>query len=337
MSSSFGILFSIKVMHSYYQGACKDFDFHIPADTAALLRSGRIIARTYQGVFYLLCERKEDGTPIASLSGKTLRIGMILKNHEFSNFTRVDYPVGVIPVYSNALDLVNLDTGSGVFLTAPLFSHDTSRPNRPVTITLKDSQNRTLDSKVITDPLDLSPFPVDLRRHSQGFFSVTEKYNGITKKFNYYLDPELLALNVSGIVEIRIEDSLYIGEAREFGIQFAAKEEILKYYVVGKKYSPAEMNSLLVNDGGFTEESRPRVQFTRVNQESFTSGDISPSLIAGNQSGVVLFKSQDPVARQEKPRKKIQLTRNTDVIIKHLPQPGNEKSNADMIIQISKP
>lgn len=337
MSNSFGILFSVKVLHSYYQGVCKDFNFHLPVESAALLRSGRIVARTYQGVFHLHCERKEDGSPFVSLSGKTIRLGMILKNAQFSNFTRMDFPPGSIPLYTNLINPGSLDAGSAVFLTSSLFSHPVSRPNRPVTLTLKDGDDKVLHSRVVTDTEDQSPYPVDLREHKPGSYSITEKYSGTTKKFQYYLDPELLAMNVSGIVEIRIEDSLYSDAALEFGIQFTAKQETLKYYVVGKKYSQAEMNTLLVDDVGFTEESRPKVQFTRVNQASFTSGDISPSLITDSQSRVVLFKSQDPVARQEKPRKKIQLTRNTDVIIKHLPQPGNEKSTADMIIQISKP
>lgn len=337
MSSSFEILFSVKIQHSYYQGECRDFDIHIPADTAALLRNGRVVARTYQGVFHLLCERKEDGSPIASLSGKTIRLGMILKNAQFSNFTRMDFPPGSIPLYTNFSNPDSLDTGTEIFLTSALFSHPVSRPNRPVTLTLKDAEDKVLHSTVVTDTEDQSPYPVDLRRHTQGSYFITEKYSGTTKKFQYYLDPELLSRNASGILEIRMDDSLYLGSPRNYEIQFSAKEEILKYYVIGKKYTPAEMNTLLVNDVGFTEESRARVQFTRVNQESFTSGDISPSLLADSQSGVVLFKSQNLVSRQEKPRKKIQLTRNTDVIIKHLPQPGTEQSTADMIIQISKP
>jgi len=337
MSSSFGILFSVKVLHSYYPGECRDFDFCIPAETAAILRNGRVLSRTHQGVFHLLCERKEDGTPFVSLSGKTIRLGLILRNPDFSNFTRIDFPAGSIPLYTNLSDPGQLDNGTAVILTSSLFSHQVSRPNRPVTLSLKDATGTVLHSREVTDPEDQSPYPVDLRKHRAGSYTVTEKYPASTKNFRYYLEPELLARNVACIVEIGIADSHYAGAPRTFELQFAAREETLKYYIVGKKYSATEMNALLVNDAGFTEEGRPRVQFTRVNQESFSSGDISPSLIADSQSRVVLFKSQNPVSRSAKPRKKIQLTRNSDVIIKHLPQPGTDQSTADMIIQISKP
>jgi hypothetical protein len=43
------------------------------------------------------------------------------------------------------------------------------------------------------------------------------------------------------------------------------------------------------------------------------------------------------VPRQEKARKKIQLTLNGDVIIPHLPQPSADKFKSEIIIQISKP
>ena len=49
MSTSFGILFSIKIAHSYYTGACTDFEYLIPSDSSIILRNRRIIVRIEKG------------------------------------------------------------------------------------------------------------------------------------------------------------------------------------------------------------------------------------------------------------------------------------------------
>jgi len=52
---------------------------------------------------------------------------------------------------------------------------------------------------------------------------------------------------------------------------------------------------------------------------------------------LLLFKSTATVARMEKARTKIQLMKSGEAIINNLPQPGQDKTNADLIIPISKP
>ncbi|MBK7029896.1 MAG: hypothetical protein IPH45_12080 [Bacteroidales bacterium] len=337
MSTSFGILFSVKIAHSYYSGNCQDFDFIIPRDCSDKARNCRMIIRIFNGILYVLTEKQSDGSPLVSAHGQTFRFGLRLKNPFFSNFTQLDFPAGSIPLYSNVSAVNQLDAGSAVFMTGPLFSHSISRVNRPVTITLKDNAQNEILNKVLTDPLVTDPLPVDLRDYPYGLYQLTEKYASITKKFGYYLDPELITSNLFGLLEIKADTSFYSPTPPEFQVAFTAKEEVLKYYVVGKKYTAAELNNVLVSDAGFNEESRPQVVFTRVNQNNFTANDLPPTLLADSTSKVVLFKSQGLVRRLEKPRKKIQLSKSTDLIIKHLPQPSIEQSNSDMIIQISKP
>ena len=52
---------------------------------------------------------------------------------------------------------------------------------------------------------------------------------------------------------------------------------------------------------------------------------------------VVLFKSNEVVTRQEKGRQNIQLRKNGEELIPHLPQPGAGKPTGNMIIHLSKP
>jgi hypothetical protein len=337
MSSSFGILFSIRIAHSYYAQKCDDFEFILPADSAALARNGKILTRMNEGIFYALCEKDEGGNPRVPITGLTLRIGLQLKNPHFSNFTQLDFPQGTHPLFANIVSATALDPGSSVFLTGPLFAHALSRVNRPVTFTIKDSAGTAIITSIVNNPDDQSPVPVDLREYAPGAYSITEKYSGSTKKVDYYLDAELLKMNTFAVVEIKIDSSFYAGNPPEFVVSFNARQETLKYYIVGRNYSASDLNNVLVSDAGALEEGRPQVLFTRVNQGSFTSNDISPSLLTDSNSRVVLFKSQAAVSRLERPRKKIQLSKSSDVIIKHLAQPGVDQSTSDMIIQISKP
>jgi hypothetical protein len=60
-------------------------------------------------------------------------------------------------------------------------------------------------------------------------------------------------------------------------------------------------------------------------------------MLGGGNIRVVLFKSQAVVARREKARKKIQLKKNGDILIAHLPQPSGDRANGNVIVRISKP
>ena len=74
MSTTFGILFSVKIAHTYYTNECTDFEFVIPPDTAFLAHRGKIITRTSKGIFYALCEKDEAGVPLIPVTDQTFRV-----------------------------------------------------------------------------------------------------------------------------------------------------------------------------------------------------------------------------------------------------------------------
>ena len=337
MSTTFGILFSVKIAHSYYTNQCADFEFVIPPDTSFLSRRGKILTRTNNGIFYALIEKDEAGVPLIPVTDQIFRIGLQLKNPLFSNFTRQDFKTGTTPLYRNLTSPTNLDALEETILTGSVFSHQVSRATRPVTVILEDLNETVLKTVVFQDNSDSTPVSIDLTTYPSGIYTITEKYNNSTKKFSYCVDPNLTRQQVYAIVEIKIANSFYSPTPPVFSVRFYAKEETLKYYVVGKNYSSAELSHLSVTDAGYNEDARPQLQFTRISQGGFAANDISPSLLTDSTSKVVLFKSQSPVSRLEKPRTKIQLNRNSDLIVKHLPLPGINKSTSDIIIQISKP
>jgi hypothetical protein len=150
------------------------------------------------------------------------------------------------------------------------------------------------------------------------------------------VDPELAKEGVFGVVEVRIADGFYTARAA-FEIAFAARQETLRYYLVVSRYSDAELAQLTVSDAGFGEEGRPEIKFTKVPAAGFTPAEIPPALLDGGGATVMLFRSQAPVERRRRGRRKIQLNRNGEVLIEHLPQPGAERPSADLIVHLSKP
>jgi hypothetical protein len=330
----FRILFIVSISHAYYSEGCKDFNFIIPADSAQLLKNGKLIAKMRDGKLYVLFEADETDNPLITIAGKTLRFGLKLLNPFFSNFTDFNFNSST-PIYKNSTNPDALDAVEESELVGQVFSHSLTDAVRPVTVTLKDDKGQVLRTDTITATNNRSTVSYDLTGQASGTYSVEESYSGNTQTVAYYSDPELQWQGIFGVVEIKVDSSFY-NTAPEFAIAFAAKEEILKYYVVANKYTDAEFNQLFVSDTGFTEDNRTQVNFTKLGSTAFSDEEISPALLGDSDAKVVLFKSQK-VARQQKARKKIQLLKNGDVLIPHLPQPGADKANSDLIIQLSKP
>lgn len=337
MSSSFGILFSIQIAHNYYEADCKDFEFRLLSDSSQTARNGRMLCRERDGVFYVLAEINEDESLKLPVTDATLRIALLLRNPNFSNFTQSVVLPGFFPLYRNAASPLSLNAPRPVKLCGPFLQHSLLKPEKPITLSLFGPDGKMVKTEVLSSPSDSQSYPLDLRDYSPGLYLLKEEYAGETAETDYYLDPELIQYHAFGLIEIKLEDALLNAKKTKFSIAFASKEETLKYYVVGKRYSQTDLETITVADAGFGEEGRSQILFNRVNQPSFSKFDISPDILAPAGSSVVLFKSQSPIARNEKSRKKIQLSKSTDIIIKHLPQPGQEQNNSEMIIQISKP
>ncbi len=186
------------------------------------------------------------------------------------------------------------------------------------------------------DSSKLSEFNFELGALTEGYYQVEENDGLTTQRTDYYYQRELLMKGVFGVVEIKVAPSFYT-TAPEFQISFGARGETLKYYVVAKNYSDAEFALLTVSDQGFVDAGRPEIIFDRVTPGAFSSTDIAPELLAQGDDKVNVFKSQATLDRQQGARKNIQLRRNGDVLIAHLPAPSIDKAQADLIIHVAKP
>ena len=340
MTVQFPVFFTLTISHTYYSQVCQDFSFIIPTDTAQLLKNGRLITKVREGKLYVFFAADEAKTALVPLPGNTLRFGLKLLNPFFSNFTDFNFN-SATPIYRNATNTSVLDEAQATTLVGQLFSRPLANTERPVTITLKDSKGHVLKTDTFTDNNKRSTLSYDLTGQSAGVYSVEESYTGNTETTAYYSDAELQQQGIFGVIEIKIDSSFYT-TAPEFAISFTAKQETLKYYVVAKNYEAPKLS--VKDEGGDeppVEDGRAKINFDQILPADFTDQDISPTLLSNKIAEIVLFKSQEVVSRQEKARQKIQLQNRkngqVEVLIPHLPQPGVNKTNSDIIVQLTKP
>lgn len=337
MNTQFKTLFTVGVDHGYYSGDCEDIRFIIPEGTARWLRNGKLLTRTLGGQLHVFFEADDRGVALAAIPGEVLRFGLLATNPCFSNFTQLNanFPK-TKPLYRNSASPTALDAPEGVTLVGRMLTHVLTVPGRPVTITLKDGSANALKSTDITAAENRVSLAYDLNGYPPGAYDVEEVSASGTKKTAYYFEPELDQAGVFGILEVILSSDLYKATAA-FAIGFASREETLNYYIVATTEQASDLNPLSITDAGAAEDDRDPVLFTKIPSASFTDAEISPAMLGDSSKQVVLFRSQATVPRAERARRKIQLMKNAEILIPHLPQPGPGKTNADIIIAISKP
>lgn len=336
MKILFAPLLTVSVSHSYYLDGCQDFDFVVPPSTERLLRSGRMLARALAGRFIVLAERDALGAPIADLSGQTLYFGLRLNNRYFGNFTApLAIDAGTLPLYANLAAPGAFDAPVGMLLVAGLYSHVPQLATRPVTLQLRDADGNLLDTRSLASGEEAASY--DLRPLPAGRYRIDEDYGGgTTRSRALLLHPELRDSGVWGVLAVKIDATFYTTPAA-FALAFSARQETLKYFVVADNYGSTEFDQLGVSDQGFGEEARSEITFDKVLPAAFTADDIAPALLGDGSARIALFQSQTQVARRERGFKQIQLARNGTVLVENLPLPGPERTQAHLIVHLSKP
>jgi hypothetical protein len=328
----FHTLFTVSISHTYYSQGCKDFSFAIPADSNQLLKNGKLIAKIYEGKLYVLFQQDETGQAVVPLAGKTLRFGLKLLNPFFSNFTDLSNFKLPHALYKNIANPDALNAAQAITFVGNLFSYELKKATRPVTVALKDRNNQVLQTDTVEN--DRKTVSYDFKRTNQavGLYRIEESSSGNVETTDCYFDPELQQQNLFGVIEIAIANSFYTTPP-EFAIAFTAKQETLKYYVIGQNYSDADIAQLSIVDVG-----ESLISFTKFLPNTFTPKDIPSSLLGDSDAKIALFSSPiDAVKRQEKARQKIELRKNGTTLISHLPQPRPDRPTANLIVQLSKP
>jgi hypothetical protein len=335
MITAFRSLFTLQLSHEFYGGACPDFRYLVPAATEARLRAGRMIARERDGVLRVLYETDPAGQPRVRLEGETLRFGLRLALPCFANYTTLaeGFPARRLR-YTNAAAAGTLADEPPVALVGDLLAYSLTRNGRPATVTLRDAGNVLLATEKVADARSTVTF--DLRAVPPGALSLRAAYSNASDTLPVYHDPELLQSGASAIVEVAVDPGFYAAAA-PLTIAFATRNDVLRYYVVARNYSDTEFTQLQVKDLGFGDDGRAEIVFSRVASGAFTGAELPPELLAGAGDRVALFRSQAALPRQARPRRRLQLGRQNEVLIANLPHAGADRASADLIVHVSKP
>lgn len=174
----------------------------------------------------------------------------------------------------------------------------------------------------------------DLRALPSGPWVVTEDYGaGPIHPRRLLLDPELVDAAPWGLVAITVDNGFYAAPPA-LAVDFAVRKDKLEYYVVAPQLGGNEFAQLDVADAGFTEQIRAKVEFDKV--PALTPSDLSPAQLGAPVDRIALFRSHVPVTRSQVGLRGIQLHRNGDILVEHLPQPGAHQSRSQFVIHLSK-
>ena len=328
MSIHFRPLFTVDVAHGYYRGPCTDIDFVVPT-----LAGGRLLMRNRDGRLHVLYEARDDGAPIDTLAGATLLFGLQVVNPHFANFTQPPVAEGRLPLFANRTQPRALDAPVGAAFAASLQRVQPVLAGRPLSLRWHDGA-RLVAEQILAAGQNEAFFTT--RDWPSGVYTLTEDDGGAPRQTTMVVAPELAGRGLWGVLAVTIDAAFY-GAPAAFTINLAARREQLKYYVVARNYGAGEFSQLVVNDAGFGEQGRPAIQFDAVAHGNFAADDIPPDLLGDGAARIVLFQSRGAVDRRAGGYRKLQLSRNGEVLVQHLPQAGSDRGQARFIVHLSKP
>jgi hypothetical protein len=337
MITRFSPLCTLDVTHTYYGGTCRDFSYVVPADTAALLERGKMLLRVIGGRVHVLFEAAADGTPLVTLPGARLRLGLQVANPAFFNFTILPMTPGVeAALYTNPAAAAVLAAPVAAALTGRMLTRSLSRADRPVTVSVVDAAGKGPEPTTVSQA-GQSSVSFDLDGFEPGLYTVNENYSSVIVTTTQYVDAELCREALFGVIEIEVAAAFYSAPAA-FTIAFDAPAETLKYYVVAVNYTDTEFGQLAVEHSGTiaSDAGVPVIAFNKIQSSAFTSAELPISLLGGDVGRVVLFRSSGPVKRRNGGYPGVQLVRNGEVIRSSLPQAAPDRPGTDLVVHLSK-
>lgn len=330
MSIHFRPLFEVEVAHGYYAAPTTDIAFDVPAVTPALA-AGKLLARIRHGRLVMLFEADEAGLPLRDIGGQTLLIGLNAVNPYLANFTEAPVAPGSLPLFANRTQPRSLDTFAAR-LVGDRQRIEPTLPGRPLSLRWRLG-SQLVAEQTLAAGQSVAEFAT--RDWPAGCYSLTEDDGGMPLVGQWVLHPELAGRFPWGVLAVTIDGSFYASPP-VFSISLSPRREQLKYYVVARNYSGSEFGQLNVNDAGAGEQGRTPLVFDRVEADDFADDDLPPEVIGDAGTRVVLFQSRGEADRRAGGYRKLQLRRNNEVLVQHLPQAGSDRAQARFIVHLAK-
>ncbi|MBJ2155432.1 hypothetical protein [Variovorax sp. IB41] len=326
-------LWTIEVQHAFFGGACDAIEFLVPPSTQRALAGAHAIARQRDGRLHVLYEADESAQPLSPLAGRSFLFGLRPREPSFDLIT---VPLGLSPgdaaLWRNAPDADALTGPAAVRMSGEQLRIEPRSSQRPLTLRLFDATD-TQRAQNMLNIGDEAWTPLGL--FTRGIWRIEEDDgNAPPQSWRLQVEPELAG--AWGLLELTV-DAGHIAAGHAFTLSFAARTDTLRYYVVASRFGEAEFNQVQVLDNGFAAESRPAIQFNRVLPAAFGAGHLAPGLLDPTGGArIALFEAQASVARRARGPSGLELHRNGDVLVGHLPQPGADRADAQFVVHLSQ-
>ncbi|MBD2700748.1 hypothetical protein IC229_08875 [Spirosoma sp. BT702] len=354
----YDILFSIRLLHDYYEGATSDMTIVPTADCEETLRNHGLLFRSISGgglILFSLNEKNEIHRKIQALS--RFRFLIILRNATFNNFTNLSYPAkklgrkiyyfsnvannGVIDASTtlpkgigNKIDSTDLYWLVNPILKIPLggnFNQVTlSRimPGSGKTI-LKTFQTAVLEKLVIDlqkiDNTLNSPLALKEGNYILDFSGPSPKTEQI------YFDVALWKSNAWGLIEIMKDNTINYAAKTEYTI--TAKANPWSYYLIDPANKVTINNNTLTNVStattGLAGLALTWVQEADLEADSYEQRRYAQLKNIHTGTRIFLLRSNRGMPRTAESKVSVKLT--LDGVQRTLPNPKGTQSIADII------
>ena len=141
-----------------------------------------------------------------------------------------------------------------------------------------------------------------------------------------------------GLLQLQLHAD-HLVTPRDFALSLQARQDLLRYYVVGQPFPAAEFAALEVVDEGSAADGRAPITFNRVAPAAFTPAHLQPALLdASGSARIVLFEAQAPTARRERgpTRLRLRVGADGDTLTAQLPTPGGERPDGQFVVHLNK-
>lgn len=345
MKTDVRLLVTLGVRHSFYgEEAPSLARFVVPPSTAALLAGHRALLREAGGLCCVLGEEDPDLPGHTALAGRTLLLGLAPLDAAWDRYTRPPLPAA--PEGSRPTPCWTNTAAPGALDAEPLAVWPCGRRpslamrqhERPLAWRLTDAQGALLlQGRLLPGQDRLGP-PREL---PDGLLQLEERdaaTDALLARRWLLVEPTLAAAAPWGLVALRLDDSMAQASVH-LRVPLAAREDLLRYYVVTAGWAGSEIDSLLVEDATPGLPPEQRLGFTRL--EPWQAGEDAlgrlPRELLGAQAGsrVILFEAERPASRAGRSPRRLQLRSQQRVLVERLPQPGATRADAQFVVHLA--
>ncbi len=334
MNVAYRPLWTVEVRHPFHGGACDELAFIVPPRTRSALAGARALARERDGRLQVLVETS-DGQPLAALAGRRFVFGLVPRHAGFAYYTKLPPLAGGEAVlYANDDDPRALDAPRAVELTGhrPLLAPRTTA--RPCTLQLVEDATASRSTFTLNASEDAVALPGPLQ---PGAWRLDESTDAGSSTRSLLAEPDLAATMPWGVLALTVHAD-HLVQGVDFAIELEARSDVLRYYVVGQRYSQSEIDMLSVEDTGFDQDARGKLSFARIPSQDFAEPHLPLAALGDTgEARVVLFEAQSDLPRRARGARGIGLRRGDDLLIDSLPQPGADRPDAQFVVHLRKP